>query len=910
MKASQGISTRADLLQTICDTHQSKPSNNTSHIDRFSGGELAHLPHVERLHAILARQPRRFRRRMERQARLTLPDAAIMLAMGLALPAKATNILVDINIPDVNTDGKCSLIEAIDNANADAQVHADCPAGLWRDVIGLRGGTSYIIRNSVAGSAGQGLPTIRTKMVIRGNGAVLKVAAVPIDTVINVAQRGNLTLENATITGEDGSGSGAYLPRIQNAGLLQLSNVEVQQNSFIAGITNADTGNMTADRLTVTAETILGYGNQYHGSGINNLGTMSLDNSQIINLYTGYFSSLLNRGHLTLNMTSVAENKMYYGSGYVAGIENRGVIEGSDVVVENNRAGYGDSGIVNQTDDALLTLKDSVISGNRSSPNTWSGVLNRGVVYFNRVNITKNYGVWNTDSGSLDVVDSTISQNHAQYESGILNSGDMRLEGVTITENTSSDSSEREAGGINNSNNLSMINSTFTDTGIVFNDGDLTITNSTITGRSNYYSSLYNLGSLSISHSVVTGAISDQANTSPVVFNQGLIVLSGYNLFGDHRQTSDQAFIGFTPTATDIVATSDGNLPTDLRDIIETEINPLSGDIRSSLQDNGGPTHTVALAANSPAIDSGAALCVDTDQRGVPRPQGFACDIGAYEVEQGTTASCTLFTDYQPRGCTDTVRIRNLSDLADYKASNYGLGSNGKYRHARIVRSLGDPTLPLDIHSPCKITVANRVELRGSHVSVDGKRGVQMNWASKIASGGSACLLTEKQNVIMKGGHRVGANALTVQANQQALLGPWSEITVAGPMQVTSSIQSSAGQVTIGEGSVVMAGSLGLKAAYVASINNRTRVTTTGDTHIEVGDITDSNATLRYQSRVQTGGNLTLNSGGISRLSAQTQVEVGDTLTMNAKSRAECRVARTAIVDAAAKAGNCVAKLP
>jgi hypothetical protein len=47
---------------------------------------------------------------------------------------------------------------------------------------------------------------------------------------------------------------------------------------------------------------------------------------------------------------------------------------------------------------------------------------------------------------------------------------------------------------------------------------------------------------------------------------------------------------------------------------------------------NGGPTLTRAPAAGSPAIDHG---CPATDQRGVPRPQGPACDIGAVEVQAG-----------------------------------------------------------------------------------------------------------------------------------------------------------------------------------------------------------------------------------------------------------------------------------
>ncbi|MGV3771430.1 MAG: choice-of-anchor Q domain-containing protein [Verrucomicrobiales bacterium] len=50
------------------------------------------------------------------------------------------------------------------------------------------------------------------------------------------------------------------------------------------------------------------------------------------------------------------------------------------------------------------------------------------------------------------------------------------------------------------------------------------------------------------------------------------------------------------------------------------------------LADNGGPTHTMALAANSPAIDFGSSEgAPSVDQRGFPRPYGSAVDIGAYE---------------------------------------------------------------------------------------------------------------------------------------------------------------------------------------------------------------------------------------------------------------------------------------
>jgi hypothetical protein len=48
------------------------------------------------------------------------------------------------------------------------------------------------------------------------------------------------------------------------------------------------------------------------------------------------------------------------------------------------------------------------------------------------------------------------------------------------------------------------------------------------------------------------------------------------------------------------------------------------------LQDNGGPTHTMALLDGSPAIGTGSD-CPATDQRGVARDNG--CDLGAYQHE-------------------------------------------------------------------------------------------------------------------------------------------------------------------------------------------------------------------------------------------------------------------------------------
>ncbi|HEX7279744.1 MAG TPA: choice-of-anchor Q domain-containing protein [Solirubrobacterales bacterium] len=60
--------------------------------------------------------------------------------------------------------------------------------------------------------------------------------------------------------------------------------------------------------------------------------------------------------------------------------------------------------------------------------------------------------------------------------------------------------------------------------------------------------------------------------------------------------------------------------------------NPLLG----PLANNGGETDTLALLEGSPAIDAGTnAGCPPVDQRGVSRPQGTACDVGAFERVAG-----------------------------------------------------------------------------------------------------------------------------------------------------------------------------------------------------------------------------------------------------------------------------------
>lgn len=83
----------------------------------------------------------------------------------------------------------------------------------------------------------------------------------------------------------------------------------------------------------------------------------------------------------------------------------------------------------------------------------------------------------------------------------------------------------------------------------------------------------------------------------------------------------------------------------------------------TDLGDHGGPYQTFALRSGSNAIDTavaGTLGCPDTDARGLPRPYGVACDIGAYEysgeetITISETAGDTIVTE---DGATDTYSI-------------------------------------------------------------------------------------------------------------------------------------------------------------------------------------------------------------------------------------------------------------
>jgi hypothetical protein len=210
----------------------------------------------------------------------------------------------------------------------------------------------------------------------------------------------------------------------------------------------------------------------------------------------------------------------------------------------------------------------------------------------------------------------TISHNFGSAEGdgvgggGILNAGTMTLSNSTVSDNGSAD-----GGGIFNTGTLTVTNSTISSNtggvGGIFNQATLTLANSTI--AANRYGGLasFNFGSVFPVHVKNSIIAENGASTTSDCFSMSGIASDGYNLIGTSDDCKWNAATG------DQVGT------------IAMPVYPQLG----PLHENGGATFTHALLSGSPAIDAGSPDCPppSADQRGVTRPQGAACDIGAYE---------------------------------------------------------------------------------------------------------------------------------------------------------------------------------------------------------------------------------------------------------------------------------------
>jgi hypothetical protein len=295
----------------------------------------------------------------------------------------------------------------------------------------------------------------------------------------------------------------------------------------------------------------------------------------------------------------------------VVGSEPKVQVRISGMTVRNGAGQEDGGGIYNCF--GTLTVIDSIITGNKITSGNGSDGYGAGI--------------YNCPSSTLTLINTTISNNSALIGGGICNGGALTIMDSTFSGNVAR---QQEGGAIANYGTLTITNSTVSGNiarpsllgslaggilngGLFQSNGTLVINNSTLSGNSasgGTGGGIYNVkgSTVVLQNSIV--ANNTGGNCS------GTLTSNGYNLSSDDSCSF--------------------NGPGDLNN---TE--PLLG----RLQNNGGPTQTMALRQGSPAIDSGnPSGCTDgdgnllkTDQRGEPRPDKEdtgGCDMGAYERQK------------------------------------------------------------------------------------------------------------------------------------------------------------------------------------------------------------------------------------------------------------------------------------
>jgi hypothetical protein len=226
------------------------------------------------------------------------------------------------------------------------------------------------------------------------------------------------------------------------------------------------------------------------------------------------------------------------------------------------------------------------------------------------------------NNGLLSLSSSTVTGNSATIGGGIYNGGTMTMSGDTVNNNTAT-FGDGGGGGVYNQGTLTVSNCTIAVNeaagggGGITNDGVLNVGNSTVA-----YNSVTKTPPDGGGIHNFAGHQLSLLNT--IVFNPNSGAKTENDVFGPIAQAQGDVF----GSAVTIGGGGDmgGN---------QFNANPLLG----PLQNNGGPTATMALLPGNPAIGAGAGASLipglsvpTTDQRGEPRPAN-SIDVGAFQTE-------------------------------------------------------------------------------------------------------------------------------------------------------------------------------------------------------------------------------------------------------------------------------------
>jgi hypothetical protein len=354
------------------------------------------------------------------------------------------------------------------------------------------------------------------------------------------------------------------------------------------------------------------------GAAIDNPGTLTLANSTISHNEGG--SSVASDGTLMVTHSSVSEN-----SGY--GISSGGTLTLIDSAVSANRAGLVNWG-------GAATLTRVTISGNSGSYQG-GGLSNHDTLTATDILVSQNdaeaFGGGIHNSGELVLHNSSVTGNSAQNGGGIYND----LGTATLTALTVSGNNANEGGGVStHGGTVTVVDSTVSQNSASWRGGgfllygEATLINSTVSGNdAQQGGGILAEGGITMVHTTVSR---NTAGGGGAIQGFGTLTAAASLIDGDceiYSTVSDGYNIESPGNTCGFDQVTDQTAE-------ELKLGPLA--------DNGGPTQTHALLPGSVAIDViPPAACLDADgepltedQRGVARPQGPACDVGAFELGQ------------------------------------------------------------------------------------------------------------------------------------------------------------------------------------------------------------------------------------------------------------------------------------
>ena len=355
----------------------------------------------------LARRPRAWRRQLRRKLAVTVTGAAILLALaGFVVQAETDNVINVVNGEVRAVDnGKCSLVEAIRNANNQnsGQVHNDCAAGnpAGADTIVLPANSFFTL--TMADNSGDfgpnGLPWLTSKITFDGNGATIqRDSGAPSFRILAVGPKGNVTLDSMTIRGGYASIApyGYYGAGILNQGQLVIQSSRVIENVLYAEDIGASGGGIFSEGSLNIVDSIVSDNEivaylSARGGGIRSTGDLEISNSTISGNLAGgsfgYGGGIFSDGNLVMEDVVLTGNRAGGYAGEGGGLRNTGMaIIAKSLFVNNSADGFAESstygpyfgfgGGIDNT--GTLTLANVTVSNNSVEYGRGGGISNRG----------------------------------------------------------------------------------------------------------------------------------------------------------------------------------------------------------------------------------------------------------------------------------------------------------------------------------------------------------------------------------------------------------------------------------------------------------------------------------------------------------------------------------------------------